>query len=57
MVRRLGTGFSSLILNALNTEAISEVDAFRAINVQPKYYDEMAAVIVDIQERVIAESG
>lgn len=57
MVRRLGTGFSSLILHALSAEAISEVDAYRATSVSPKYYGDMAISVSEIQQRVMAESA
>lgn len=56
-VRQLGVGLSSLFLSALNTGAISEVDAFRAMNVAPAHYGAMQHAIGEIQNRLGAEGG
>ena len=57
MVRRLGIGFSSLVLNALNSDFISEVDAYRATNVKPEHYAEMAAEMEKLRSRVTESSA
>lgn len=56
-VRRLGTAFTTLVLNAVGTGAISDVDAYRATRIKPENFDTIRTELADNRQRVMTASG